>query len=193
MTQVITPNRYIQKETAIMTTRTQETLITVGLVTVVGYAFFSVSHTFAMGTDGRSNACRTFHTFSSQKADDKWAETDGLLCQIDKPAAKSHDSIPATSDIPGTSVLIRLPDDTTMTVDVPTVIVDTPAETPVVDVPADDVPEVTPPAADDNLGNPGNTKDVGHAGENPNGQGTMDDDNAGGNGNGEHGNQGVNH
>jgi len=41
-------------------------------------------------------------------------------------------------------------------------------------------------------GNPGNTRDVGNAGENPNGRGTMDNDNAGGNGNGEHGNQGEN-
>jgi hypothetical protein len=42
-------------------------------------------------------------------------------------------------------------------------------------------------------GNPGNTKSVGNAGENPNGKNTMPLDNAGGNGNGEHGNQGVNH
>ena len=42
-----------------------------------------------------------------------------------------------------------------------------------------------------NLGNPGNTKPVG-TGEDPNGRSTMPADNAGGNGNGEHGNQGQN-
>jgi hypothetical protein len=85
------------------------------------------------------------------------------------------------------------------------VIVETPAtpetpETPVIidnggeDVPTE--PNVTPEPEQpetpepSQAGNPGNTKDVGNAGENPNGRGTMDNDNAGGNGNGEHGNQG---
>jgi hypothetical protein len=88
--------------------------------------------------------------------------------------------------------------------DVP-VIVDVPAtpeppavEPPVI-VPTQEPPVVTPPVITpevpstpepSNAGNPGNTKDVGNAGENPNGRGTMDNDNAGGNGNGEHGNQG---
>lgn len=57
-----------------------------------------------------------------------------------------------------------------------------------VDKPTRDTPKENKPA--DSLGNPGNTKGVGHAGENPNGKGTMPLDNAGGNGNGEHGNQG---
>jgi hypothetical protein len=79
-------------------------------------------------------------------------------------------------------------------------IVDAPVtpETPVIidnggeNVPTEPVvmPEPETPATEEPAGNPGNTKDVGNAGENPNGRGTMDNDNAGGNGNGEHGNQG---
>jgi hypothetical protein len=74
-----------------------------------------------------------------------------------------------------------------------------PAVEPPVIVPTQEPPVVTPPVITpevpstpepSNAGNPGNTKDVGNAGENPNGRGTMDNDNAGGNGNGEHGNQG---
>jgi len=52
---------------------------------------------------------------------------------------------------------------------------------------------VTPPTEEEDTcdsGNPGNTKCVGNPGEDPNGRGTMPQDNAGGNGNGEHGNQG---
>jgi hypothetical protein len=67
-----------------------------------------------------------------------------------------------------------------------------PTETPETPVIIDNGGETVPsdpeqPAAN---GNPGNTKCVGNAGEDPNGRGTMPNDNAGGNGNGEHGNQG---
>jgi hypothetical protein len=82
------------------------------------------------------------------------------------------------------------------------VIVETPAtpEPPIIidnggeNVPTEPVvtPEPEQPVQPETSGNPGNTKDVGNAGENPNGRGTMDNDNAGGNGNGEHGNQGAN-
>lgn len=53
-------------------------------------------------------------------------------------------------------------------------------------------PPVVTPTPEDTCegGNPGNIKCVGNAGEDPNGAGTMPLDNAGGNGNGEHGNQG---
>lgn len=72
---------------------------------------------------------------------------------------------------------------TTETTSIPT---DTPKVNPM------PVPTQEPPIIVDNksTGNPGNTKDAGHAGEDPNGRGTMPLDNAGGNGNGEHGNQG---
>ena len=72
-----------------------------------------------------------------------------------------------------------------------------PVEPPVVTPPTVTPPTVTPPTVeppvtpeDTAKGNPGNTKSVGNAGEDPNGKGTMPLDNAGGNGNGEHGNQG---
>jgi hypothetical protein len=87
---------------------------------------------------------------------------------------------------------------TPVIVDVP-VTPEPPAVEPPVIVPTQEPPVVTPPVITpevpstpepSNAGNPGNLKDVGNAGENPNGRGTMDNDNAGGNGNGEHGNQG---
>jgi hypothetical protein len=88
--------------------------------------------------------------------------------------------------------------DTPVIVDVPAT-PEPPAVEPPVIVPTQEPPVVTPPVITpevpstpepSNAGNPGNLKDVGNAGENPNGRGTMDNDNAGGNGNGEHGNQG---
>lgn len=70
----------------------------------------------------------------------------------------------------------------------PPIIVPQEPETPVV-VPTPETPE-TPAEDTCEHGNPGNTKCVGNAGEDPNGAGTMPQDNAGGGGNGEHGNQG---
>jgi hypothetical protein len=88
--------------------------------------------------------------------------------------------------------------DTPVIVDVPATPEPPTVEPPVI-VPTQEPPVVTPPVITpevpstpepSNAGNPGNTKNVGNAGENPNGRGTMDNDNAGGHGNGEHGNQG---
>lgn len=84
-----------------------------------------------------------------------------------------------------------IPTTTIVTVDVPVTVTPTPpTETPVVVVVT---PEPTQPPVEEETcesGNPGNLKCVGNAGEDPNGAGTMDNDNAGGNGNGQHGNQG---
>lgn len=55
----------------------------------------------------------------------------------------------------------------------------------------DDKPTEDKPAVEETPGNPGNLKAVGNAGENPNGRGTMVQDDPAGI-NGEHGNQGTN-
>jgi hypothetical protein len=176
-----------------MTTKTQDALITVGLVTVIGYAFFSVTNTFALG-EVREPVTRTpgCTPYTHSMTLSHFA---GILqhatCNV--PAAKDRKSIPSTSVTITTQ-------DVTLTVDIPATD-DSQDEIPGTSITIDE-PVVNPPAndpiivevpADDNLGNPGNLKDVGHAGENPNDKDTMPIDNAGGNGNGEHGNQGVNH
>jgi hypothetical protein len=100
--------------------------------------------------------------------------------------------------VPSVAVVETVKKDTDDTVTPAIVDVPVTPETPVIidnggeNVPTEPVvmPEPETPATEEPAGNPGNLKDVGNAGENPNGRGTMDNDNAGGNGNGEHGNQG---
>jgi hypothetical protein len=96
--------------------------------------------------------------------------------------------------VPSVAVVERAKEreqDTSVIVDVPATPEPPAVEPPVVE-PEQPVitPEVPSTPEPSNAGNPGNTKNVGNAGENPNGRGTMDNDNAGGNGNGQHGNQG---
>jgi hypothetical protein len=110
-------------------------------------------------------------------------------CVVDGPTVPSSPVVTITENkrTQETESTVTQPTTETPAVDdVPTVTIDDGGETvPTVDEPSE--PSDPAPAVD---GNPGNTKPVGNAGENPNGRGTMPLDNAGGNGNGEHGNQG---
>jgi hypothetical protein len=141
------------------------------------------------GIDMRADACRTFHVFNHQKSEDTRQEIDGLFCGMSEGTNESKDNdnpvtvtvitipeLPIDSSVPTTPDETIIPDESTDSED-STVIIE---DTPVIE------------EQENTDGNPGNTKDVGNAGENPNGNGTMDNDNAGGNGNGEHGNQGEN-
>jgi hypothetical protein len=110
------------------------------------------------------------------------------LVVLNIPAKGRHQAqltnvyIPSTYTTPVPTEDVVLPP----VVVIPPVVVTPPTQEPGGEIPGEDQPEGNAPAN----GNPGNVKDVGHAGEDPNGQGTMPQDNAGGNGNGEHGSQG---
>lgn len=89
----------------------------------------------------------------------------------------------------GEAVVVHDHDDNADVATDTTVVVVDPPTTTIIDPPV--IIVIEPPAEEGcGHGNTGNTKCVGNAGEDPNGKGTMDNDNAGGNGNGEHGNQG---
>lgn len=89
---------------------------------------------------------------------------DGVVCKGAAPKAVSFEPESTVVVAPPATVVVVAP---------PVVVVDTPVQ------------ENTCTNA-----NPGNTKCKGQAGEDPNGKGTMPEDNTGGNGNGQHGNQG---
>jgi hypothetical protein len=137
----------------------------------------------------------------------------GILAAVTKAAKHIvHDVIVTlTPDITttGTPVITATPELPTSTPE-PTLVVNTP------DVPATSTPNITttpdlPTATPDitatpkptenptqvatekpcDNSNPGNLKCKGNSGEDPNGSGTMPQDNTGGNGNGQHGNQGT--
>lgn len=84
--------------------------------------------------------------------------------------------LPPTTEVTSTPDITNTPDPTEEVTSTPEPPTNTP-EPPATEKPCD-------------KGNPGNTKCVGNAGEDPNGKGTMPNDNAGGNGNGATGNQG---
>ena len=158
-------------------------IILIALALGIGALIVSVINTKAMGTvEYRSNACRTYHLFGHEKTRDMRGETDGEYCGLGTIVMLDTESTDGNADVPTAAVVVA--DSDVPVSDV--VIVDTESsDTPTNDTPAD-------PADNDECakGNPGNLKCVGNAGENPNGKDTMPADNTGGNGNGQHGNQG---
>jgi hypothetical protein len=159
--------------------------IIVVILVFVGFVNVGSADAMTSGNDMRADACRTFHTFSHQKAEDTRQEIDGLFCGMPEVKEESKDNdnpvittvIITIPELPIDSSVPTTPDEST----------DSDNSTPVIE----DTPVIEEQENTGN-GNPGNIKDVGNAGENPNGNGTMPNDNAGGNGNGEHGNQGEN-
>jgi hypothetical protein len=152
--------------------------IIVVILVFVGFVNVGSADAMTSGIDQRANACRTWYTFSTQKESDVTNQVNGVPCDLPETKEESKDN-----DNPVIATVITTPE---LPIDssVPT--------TPDESTDSEDSTVVIEEQENTNNGNPGNIKDVGNAGENPNGNGTMDNDNAGGNGNGEHGNQGEN-
>lgn len=154
-------------------------IVTLALIAVIGYAFFTALDVFAAGSrvmDTRQARCVSALNIAASTHAPKGANPHPMCVPSGKGESKEQD---------------KSKDNTPATVSTPAPIVTTAPNTPVV-TPTPVVHDTPAPAVSDK-GNPGNVKGVGNAGENPNGRDTMPLDNAGGNGNGEHGNQGVNH
>lgn len=117
-----------------------ETKITIALIIIIAYAFYSTIKTFAMSTDGRSNACRTFHVFAHEK--EAQGETDGLFCgnNSDNPTKKDNNSTVrqdvVTVETPADSAI----NDTVSNDSTPTV--ETEQDTPEQDIQEDNTPSV---------------------------------------------------
>jgi hypothetical protein len=147
----------------------------------------------------RWDACRTYNIGGVDA-------TDGIACSLGAFATVTAAvgatpegmeveiiTITTTVTVPPTETVTAPPPITETTT--PTPELPTPTPVPPTQTPVPTTPVVTePPATEEPCenGNPGNLKCVGNAGEDPNGHGTMPEDNAGGDGNGEHGNQGTN-
>lgn len=100
-------------------------IVLVVLIVLVAECFHSAVDVFAMGDDMRSNACRTWHTFSTQKDVDTRQEIDGVPCGTsDKQQSTDNDT--NTSVVTSTNV-------TTITQDTPVS-----NDTPVVNNESDD-------------------------------------------------------
>lgn len=88
-------------------------MVTIVLVAVILYAFFTAVDVFAQGNDLRANACRTFHIFAHEV--EQTGETDGLYCgtventKEDKPVNPPTTTIVTVPDEPETPIIIELP------------------------------------------------------------------------------------
>ncbi len=164
------------------------TLIAIALIIIVAYAFFTAVDVFAHGADLKPNACRTYYVNSIYGGVDN---VDGLNCGMGTDDTQTGHNAQNTVKMVDTSNTVVTVDtvsnDVQMDDNTPTVQNDDTQQT----IEQDNTPSVdNTPTVESDKGNPGNIKGVGNAGENPNGKDTMPIDNAGGNGNGEHGNQG---